>query len=419
MSTTEAPEFGETSRFDVAGEIYQTEFKKLRNEGKFTPMAESLATMTPATTIPFALPEALQALLDAFLVGVRAQPAERPILRLIAGDASDRKFFRLENTDRSAICMQFPIWEGGYGGDPLSWLGMHAALDAIGMPVPRVLHIDEPNCCIWTEDFGDNFLNSELSGDVLDAANIMHAKGLTRYRAALDLLVEAQYPRTPMPAHPAQGRAFDFEKLHFEMRFFFKHFMRGFLGLDTPDAALEAELTALCSWLDARPRVLCHRDYHVRNVMIAPNGELGWIDFQDARMGPHAYDVVSLVRDSYVRIDAPTRALLYGHYLKSVNERKASQGLPPLDSADFGLECVHMGLQRNVKALGSFGYLATEKRKPSYLRYVPHTLETLVAPESGLARLYPNTHAFLVSLQNGPMKKLLEAKLEEFGVSKF
>lgn len=402
----------------MAGEIYQTKNKMLRNEGNFTPMAESLATMTPANTIPFALTEALQNLLDAFLAGVQARPAAQPILRLIAGDASDRKFFRLENTERSAICMQFPKWEGGYGGDPLSWLGMHGALEAIGMPVPRVLHVDEPNCCIWTEDFGDHFLNAELSGDSLDATRKEHAQGLSRYHAALNLLVEVQYPRTPLPAHPALGRAFDFEKLHFEMRFFFKHFVDSFLGQAVPDA-VETELTALCHWLDARPRVLCHRDYHVRNVMIAPNGELGWIDFQDARMGPHSYDVVSLVRDSYVRIDANTRAGLFAHYLTAVNERKTLLGLPVLDADDFHLECLHMGLQRNVKALGSFGYLATEKRKPSYLRYVPHTLETLVAPESGVQKLYPATHGFLLALLSGPTKKLLEEALEESGVSKF
>jgi aminoglycoside/choline kinase family phosphotransferase len=400
-------------------------------------MVESLATMTPATSLPFGL----QDLLDAFLKGMHDMAtaavtsggaanaqSPTPILRLIAGDASDRKFFRLENTKQSAICMQFPKWEGGYGGDPLSWLGMHSALAAAGMPVPRVLHIDEPNCCIWTEDFGDDFLNAELPGDTLDAAEPTCAKTLSRYEGALELIVEAQYPRAPMPSHPALTRHFDFEKLHFEMRFFFAHFVRGFLALDaTSDAtsnasiaAVEAELTDLCRWLDARPRVLCHRDYHVRNVMIVDNA-LGWIDFQDARMGPHSYDVVSLVRDSYVRIDALTRERLYAHYVAACSERRVSLGLPPLDADDFAREVLRMGMQRNIKALGSFGYLAAEKRKPSYLRYVERTLETLVSKpsrgegvEPAFADGYPATFDFLSSLLNGRLTPVLHERLARF-----
>jgi len=395
-------------------------------------MAESLATMTPA---PSHLPFGLQALLDAFFSGVEwmssqvAPPGEEPILRLIAGDASDRKFFRLENTNESAICMQFPKWEGGYGGDPLSWLGMHDALAHIGLPVPRVLLVDEPNLCIWTEDFGDDFLHRTLGDRVFDVDDPGTAHTLRHYEGAIDLLVDAQYPRTSIPEHPAKSRFFDYEKLHFEMRFFLKHLVHGFLGIaegDTRVRAVESELSALCQTLDACPRVLCHRDYHARNVMVV-NDEPRWIDFQDARMGPHTYDVVSLVRDSYVRITDATRARLYDRYFNAVTARQVELGLAALDRAEFDVELLHMGLQRNVKALGSFGYLATEKRKPSYLQYVPHTLSVLLNPNStqatlhgvDLTRTYPATYGFLAELHTGSLKKLLEARLEECKVAPF
>ena len=66
---------------------------------------------------------------------------KEPVLVLIAGDASDRKFFRLINDPISAICMQFPKWEGGYGGDPISWIGMHTALTQMELPIPKIMPV--------------------------------------------------------------------------------------------------------------------------------------------------------------------------------------------------------------------------------------------------------------------------------------
>jgi N-acetylmuramate 1-kinase len=403
-------------------------------------MAESLASMTAQSSFPFGLQDLLQAFFEGFdpfkgdsRAAMASTDGQSPILRLIAGDASDRKFFRLENTTQPAICMQFPKWEGGYGGDPLSWLGMHAALKDIGMPVPEVLLVDEANACIWTEDFGDDFLNVALQDRVLDMNDPHCQISLSQYEKALALLVEAQYPRKPTLAHPALERAFDYEKLHFEMKFFLKHFLGGFLGIEMAGAtqrekdlrrAAEEDLSELCAWLENRPRVLCHRDYHLRNVMIN-NGVPKWIDFQDARMGPHSYDVVSLVRDSYSRITDETRRHLFTHYFALVRTRMAELGLDPLVAQDFELEVLHMGLQRNIKALGSFGYLATEKKKPSYLKYVPHTLEVLLARDSRVGRQanvedeYPALFALLESLHSGELSKTLQTRLKEFQVEPF
>lgn len=349
-------------------------------------------------------------------------------LALIAGDASDRKFYRLTRGAESAICMEFPKWEGGYGGDPLSWLGMHQALDAIGVPVPRVLKVDEPQACIWTEDFGDAFLNHCLGERALDQTNAACKSTLNYYLQALDLLVDVQYPATQMPGHPALERAFDSEKLMFEMNFFVTHFAQGFLELDStnPDAFANLEgfnddLARLCKTLSDAPRVLCHRDYHVRNVMIV-EGRTKWIDFQDARMGPHTYDVVSLVRDSYVRITQATRVTLMRHYHTKLNEARHKHGLQALSWESLEDEALHMGLQRNIKALGSFGYLATRKNKPSYLSYVFHTLDTLVAPEHlassrlDLRQVYPHLTACLQSLATGALRPWLADKISARGV---
>jgi N-acetylmuramate 1-kinase len=341
-----------------------------------------------------------------------------PQFELIAGDASDRKFYRYEHMGHKAICMEFPKWEGGYGGDPMSWLGMQQALSKMGLPVPTVLYVDENNRCIWTEDFGDQFLNHHLTTSVLDGADSRCAKTFQHYKGALDLLVEAQFPLNASPQHPAQSRYFDFEKLHYELQFFQKHFVSGFLGIDAasdfPD--LNSEFIGLCQWLADRPRVLCHRDYHVRNVMVH-NNQVKWIDFQDARMGPLTYDVVSLLRDSYVVIEENTRSTLAKYYLDKLNSRRHKLNLEKVESADFGVEFQHMGLQRNIKALGSFGYLAVEKGKPNYLKYVQQTLHLIVEqdkknPQVELRKTYGSLFGFLDSLIAGKHSNHLQNRIK-------
>jgi hypothetical protein len=98
--------------------------------------------------------------------------------------------------------------------------------------------------------------------------------------------------------------AFDVEKLTWELEFFVKYFILGYRGValkDSERSALQEEWAAIVNELAAEPRVLCHRDYHSRNLMLS-DGSLYIIDFQDARMGPDTYDLASLLRDSYVDI---------------------------------------------------------------------------------------------------------------------
>lgn len=360
--------------------------------------------------------------------GEAAKASKKPVLELIAGDASDRKFYRLRNADFSAICMRFPKWDGGYGGDPLSWLGMHKAFAAMGIPVPEVLKIDPDAACIWTEDFGDNFLNYKLGHATLDASKPACDETLDYYRQAIDLLVLAQYPARPVAEHPALTRAFDFEKLMFEMDFFLKHFVEGFLQLSLADgknfafSKVRSDLENLCTILDGRERVLTHRDYHVRNVMIV-DGTAKWIDFQDARMGPHTYDVVSLLRDSYTKIEKDTRAELSQYYFDAMNKARARLAKPAMDKGEYQREFALMGLQRNIKAIGSFGYLASLKGKPSYLRYVRHTMSTILSDESRLAgtgdlgKEFPAIHGFLQDILEGPLKQRFADRLDHYKVN--
>src|SRR5207237_5094268 len=125
---------------------------------------------------------------------------------------------------------------------------------------------------------------------------------------------------------------------------FTKHFLEAYRGVTlTPDQgdALRAEFAQLVKRLADEPRVLCHRDYHSRNLMLH-NGRLYVIDFQDARMGPDTYDLVSLLRDSYVdlseqRVEALIRVFL--------NLRGEKAGAPDA-AAEFRRRFDLMSIQR-------------------------------------------------------------------------
>ena len=116
------------------------------------------------------------------------------------------------------------------------------------------------------------------------------------------------------------------------------------------------------------PRVLCHRDYHSRNLMLH-NGSLHIIDFQDARMGPDTYDLVSLLRDSYVDITDRELDDLIAYFLAL----KTRDGAAP-DAEEFRRRFDLMALQRNLKALGTFGFQTMTRRNTVYIQYMPRTL---------------------------------------------
>ena len=185
------------------------------------------------------------------------------------------------------------------------------------------------------------------------------------------------------------GIAFDVEKLSWELDFFTKHFLEAYRGVTLGPAerdALRAEFAVLVRELASEPRVLCHRDYHSRNLMLHES-QLFIIDFQDARLGPDTYDLVSLLRDSYVDLAEQTVEELIAYFLALKGTTGAER--------EFRNRFDVMALQRNLKALGTFGYQTTARRNPVYIQYIPRTLRYVrnnlgtpapLQPHVGIAR---------------------------------
>jgi aminoglycoside/choline kinase family phosphotransferase len=162
---------------------------------------------------------------------------------------------------------------------------------------------------------------------------------------------------------------------------FVKHFCVAFRGVaftDDDRAAIMHELAAMVAELAAEPRVLCHRDYHSRNLMLRDD-QLFIIDFQDARMGPDTYDLVSLLRDSYVDLRDEQVDELVAYFL-------AVRGTGPDEAVEFRRRFDLMALQRNLKALGTFGFQTSLRGNPVYIQFMPRTLNHVRANLARYAR---------------------------------
>jgi len=117
-----------------------------------------------------------------------------------------------------------------------------------------------------------------------------------------------------------------------------------------------------------QPLALVHRDYHSRNLMLLPRDEMAVIDFQDAVIGPVTYDLVSLLRDCYIRWPSrQVRAWALMHRDALV----AAKLLAPVDDARFLRWFDLMGLQRHIKVLGNFARLSVRDARHDYLADLP------------------------------------------------
>jgi aminoglycoside/choline kinase family phosphotransferase len=279
----------------------------------------------------------------------------------LTGDASDRRYFRAVPPD--GVPFVLSVHAARFDTATLPFVNVARLFAAMPVRVPEILGDAGDLGILALEDLGDVTLQARLGaadGDEL----------LRLYREAVELIeiIQRRGRQLASADYVPYGIAFDVEKLTWEMNFFLKHFLEAYCRATlTPSmrTALAAELDHVVQELAALPRVLCHRDYHSRNLMVK-GGHLHVIDFQDARLGPDTYDLASLLRDSYVDLPDSTFQALLDHYLALTNRSG--------DAGSFRQRFDLMCLQRNLKALGTFGYQTTARGNPVYVQYIPRTL---------------------------------------------
>ena len=278
----------------------------------------------------------------------------------LKGDASTRRFFRIQAPGLpSRVLMLYPEafeWKGS----PLE--GNHRHLEAIGIPVPRIERVFPEQGGVLLEDLGDTTLQGALQKNAsLDRSAL--------YREAMDIVVMLQERGTrELPADAvARRESLDEAKFLWELDHFYRHFVLGMRGGrpgPEEEALFQNFFGYLAASLDTVERVLCHRDFQARNLMVTPGG-LRVIDYQDARMGPASYDLASLLRDSSLDLEEEFREEGIRYFLSRRRELSPEQ---------FREEFGRQALQRNIKDLGTFGYQVHHMGNGSYLSYIPRTV---------------------------------------------
>ncbi|HEX8707218.1 MAG TPA: phosphotransferase, partial [Pyrinomonadaceae bacterium] len=204
---------------------------------------------------------------------------------------------------------------------------------------------------------------------------------------ALIAQIQAATPKA-FELNSIAGRlAFDEAKLAWELNFFFEHYFGSLRReqLTHGEAAeLKAEMNDIAADLSARPRVLCHRDYHASNLMVDKRNRLRIVDHQDARLGPASYDLVSLLLDR--QPSPPSLAEVRSHRLFLLEERRL-RGLDALDPDEFAREFRLMTVQRGLKAIGTFSYqTAVCGRGSTYAQFIRPTFQLVVQAAEWLER---------------------------------
>jgi N-acetylmuramate 1-kinase len=282
----------------------------------------------------------------------------------LTGDASDRRYFRVIPADGPSLVLA--LHAGPIDFTTLPFANVAHLMERIPLPVPDILGHSDSLGIVAQQDLGDTTLQAHLG-----AAEVTEHAALYRQAVAFIDRLQRRGAELASPRYLPYGIAFDVEKLTWELEFFTKHFVEGYRAAKFTPAAREAltgEWSAIAQELAAEPRVLCHRDYHSRNLMVH-EGRLQIIDFQDMRMGPDTYDLVSLLRDSYMDITDRDVDDLLAYFLA------LKAGTPGEQNAtEFRRRFDLMALQRNLKALGTFGYQTITRRNTVYIQYIPRTL---------------------------------------------
>jgi aminoglycoside/choline kinase family phosphotransferase len=307
-------------------------------------------------------------------------------LKPLPGDASARRYFRLADYGRRAMLMDAP---------PPEAVGRFARiahlLQGLGYSAPRILAADESAGFLLLEDFGDRTYTRVIAA----GGDEMRLYGL-----AADLLADLHERFDPGGPHDVP--LYSDEMFLEEAGRFVLWFLPAATGRPVPEevaAEYESIWRRLLPLARAVPSSLVLLDFHIDNLMLLDGREglqaCGLLDFQDARIGPIAYDLVSLIEDARRDVGADLQAAVRRRYL-------ARRRVEP---AAFDLALAILGAQRHAKVIGLFCRLALRDGKPAYLRHLPRLwrlLETSLAhPALGDMEAWMNRHV-PISLRRVP-----------------
>jgi aminoglycoside/choline kinase family phosphotransferase len=256
--------------------------------------------------------------------------------------------------------------------EEIPFVNVHRFLRAFTDAVPEIYYHDEARGLIYLEDLGDTLFESVVAGASDEARR-------TWYGRALDLLLRLQTEGTRRldDACVASKSAFTETLFLWEFEHFIEYGLGTKTGREIPArhlAVLREAFAPIARGLAAEPRVFTHRDFQSKNLLVQ-GSRLRLIDFQDALRGPRTYDLVALLRDSYVELSPALLEALVDDYLARARETGFETGRD-----DFREAFARMTLQRKLKDYGRFVYIDRVRGNPDYLRYNPANARYILTP---------------------------------------
>ena len=283
-------------------------------------------------------------------------------LRPASGDASFRRYFRVTAGSRSFIAMDAPPEQE----DCRPFIQVAGYLEAMGLNAPRIIEADLDQGFLLLTDLGRH--------QYLDKLREEPAKAPELYADALRALQRLQDRGS---AYQSALPPYDEKLLRFELSLFSDWLCGTHLGIEfsAGDAEQWQQVCDLLvySALD-QPPVFVHRDYHSRNLMVTADNNPGVLDFQDAVEGPVTYDLVSLLKDCYIKWPAERVT----EWARACYARLDEPVRDAITERDFLRAFDLMGVQRHLKAAGIFCRLNHRDGKPGYLLDIPRTLSYIV-----------------------------------------
>jgi aminoglycoside/choline kinase family phosphotransferase len=315
------------------------------------------------------------AALKQWAAGIEAVDGSDPVPA--SSDASFRRYFRLCAGDKSFIAMDAPP----ENEDCLPFLKVAAYLESMGLNAPRIIEINLEEGFLLLSDLGSRQYLEELLDDPSSAERL--------YGDALAALLAMQRDGTAFQGHLP---AYDEKRLRAEMSLFHDWLCGTHLGLtlsDDDECRWQACADLLVADALDQPQVFVHRDYHSRNLMVTRENNPGILDFQDAVEGPLTYDLVSLLKDCYVKWPAEQVWRWAQDFYAGLDASMRSL----VDETQFRRYFELMGVQRHLKAAGIFCRLNHRDGKSGFINDIPRTLSYIV----DLGPRYPEL-GFLVEL---------------------